>query len=267
MIKLKVPLTLKNKLSPKIFHRFKSIYLRILSLPFGHNLNKLAQIYKCDKWGQHFYTPHYQTHFRKFKYKKIKLLEIGVGGYHYPNVGGNSLRMWKRYFPFGKIFSVDIYDKSFVEENRIKIFRGGQTDEKVLENMVQQIGQPDIIIDDGSHVNEHVIKSFEYLFPKLKTGGIYVIEDTQTSYWPDYGGDSQNLANPSTIMHFFKKLTDGLNHEEYLKKDYSPSFYDKNIVSMHFYHNLIFIYKGLNNEGSNIDINDPESVKVDKIYV
>jgi hypothetical protein len=51
----------------------------------------------------------------------------------------------------------------------------------------------DIIIDDGSHVNEHVITTFEYLLPILNNEGLYVIEDTQTAYWPEYGGSSHHL--------------------------------------------------------------------------
>jgi demethylmacrocin O-methyltransferase len=257
----------KKKLNFRHYTILKRIYLGLLSIPFSNNLNMLARIYKCDKFGRHFYTKHYQFHFKKFRFKRIRLFEIGVGGYHYPNMGGNSLRMWKRYFPFGRIYSLDIYDKSFLEERRIRIYQGSQVDEDVLIRIFNQIGEPDIIIDDGSHINEHVITTFQYLFPKLKIGGIYVIEDVQTSYWPDYGGDSHNLNNPSTIMNYFKNLTDCTNYQEFLNADYKPSYYDENIVSIQFYHNLIFIYKGENNEGSNIDITNPESVLADKIYI
>jgi demethylmacrocin O-methyltransferase len=227
----------------------------------------LARIYKSDKWGRHCYTKHYHTHFRKFKFKRIKLFEIGVGGYHNQDIGGNSLRMWKRYFPFGRISSLDIYDKSFFEERRIKIFQGKQTDEIFLNNIIDQIGEPDIIIDDGSHINEHVIKTFEILFLRLKTGGIYVIEDTETSYWPDYGGDSENLNNPATIMNYFKTLTDCLNHQELVKLKYIPSYFDKTIYSIQFYHNLIFIFKEINNEESSVDFNNSLSIMADKIQI
>src|SRR5437879_3347984 len=86
------------------------------SIGKGINLNSLAKIYGTDKWGRHYYTTHYQEHFEKFKYKRINILEIGAGGYESPVKGGASLRMWKRYFPNGKIFSIDIYDKSFLQE-------------------------------------------------------------------------------------------------------------------------------------------------------
>jgi demethylmacrocin O-methyltransferase len=178
-------------------------------------------------------------------------LEIGVGGYESPLTGGNSLRMWKSYFPFANIFSLDIYDKSFLQEKRIKIFKGSQIDKDFLKKVCNEIGEIDLIIDDGSHINEHVITTFELLFPKLKNGGIYVVEDTQTSYWEEYGGDSKDFNKEGTIYHYFKRLIDGLNHQEFIIKDYKKSYYDAHIVSLHFYHNMIFIYKGMNDEASN----------------
>ena len=209
-------------------------------------------MFGTDKAIGHYYLPHYQKHFKSFKFKKIRLLEIGVGGYEQPDYGGHSLRLWKSYFWFGHIFAIDIHDKSGLQDNRISIFKGSQVDIAFLDEVFECTGPLDIIIDDGSHINDHVITTFKLLFPKLKHGGIYVIEDTQTSYWSDYGGDSDDLNNPKTIMSFFKGLTDGLNHKEFIKQDFEPNYFDKHIISMHFYHNLIFIYKGLNDEPSNL---------------
>jgi len=258
---------LLRNLNQKLYKRLKSFYLGFLAIPYGNNLNKLAQIYKTDKWGKHHYTEHYSFHFRKFRHKKVKLFEIGTGGYHFTNVGGNSLRMWKEYFPKAQIYSLDIYDKTHFEESRIRIFKGNQIDTRLLENIISQIGEPDIIIDDGSHINEHVIATFKFLFPKLKQNGIYVVEDTGTSYWPDYGGDSENLNKPTTIMNYFKGLTDCLNYQELVKNNYMPTYFDKNIKSIQFYHNLIFIFKNPNDESSSIDSNNPESILADKIYI
>jgi hypothetical protein len=237
---------LKRNLTDLQLKTVKKYVSFIRSFGHGNDLTKLAKIYKTDKWGDHSYTPYYMTHFSKFKYKRISLLEIGVGGDEDPKLGGASLRMWKRYFHFGNIYGIDIYDKSFHEENRIKIFKGSQIDKAFLIDVAEKIPEPDIIIDDGSHINKHVIETFKILFPVLKQGGIYVIEDIQTSYWPDYGGDSNNFENPDTIMNFFKKLTDCLNYKEFRNPGYQPTDFDKSIISIHFYHNLIFIYKGKN---------------------
>jgi len=222
-----------------------------LLVPFtSGNLTFLAKLCGTDKIDSHWYIKHYENHFRKYRRKKIKLLEIGVGGYDHPKRGGRSLRMWKKYFPFGKIYSTDIYDKSALQERRIKIYQGCQTDKELLEKITDETGQLDIIIDDGSHINNHVVETFKILFPKLKDGGVYVIEDLQTSYWENFGGDSKNLNNPKTSMNFLKSLTDCLNHQEILDENYDVSYFDKKIVSMHFYHNLVFIYKGNNDEMS-----------------
>jgi hypothetical protein len=236
----------------KIRYKLRSLK----ALFFMSNLDKLATIHKTDKNRYHFYTQHYQKHFKPFKYKKINLLEIGVGGYEHPFSGGESLRMWKTFFPFAKIFSLDIFDKSYLQEKRIKIFKGSQVDIDFLEDVCNQAGLFDLIIDDGSHINEHVIKSFEFLFPKLKKGGCYVIEDTQTSYWEEYGGSSTDFNKGGTIYCYFKSLIDSLNHEEFMISNYETSYYDLHIISIHFYHNMIFIYKGDNNEPSNYLVNN-----------
>jgi hypothetical protein len=214
------------------------------------DLRVLATVTGSDKWGGHWYAQHYQTHFAPLRHKALNILEIGVGGYDDPNKGGSSLRMWKTFFPRASVFAIDIVDKRALQEPRIKIYQGSQDDADFLKHVAAEIGRLDIIIDDGSHQNRHVLKTFEVLFPLLAEGGIYAVEDTQTSYWPSYGGTSEEFNSPQTIMGFFKGLVDCLNYEEFLKKDYRPSYYDMHIVSMHFYHNLIFIYKGQNKEGS-----------------
>jgi len=220
----------------------------LLANIYPWDLNTLALIYGSDKWGGHFYTAHYHEHFHKLKNKKLKILEIGVGGYEDPHYGGASLRMWKRYFPQSMIYSLDIHDKGPLQEKRIRIFQGSQADEAFLRKVCDEAGPFDIIIDDGSHVVEHVLTSFKTLFPLMKEDGIYAIEDIQTTYWPDFGGNSKNLNDPLTSMNFLKKLTDGLNHKEFELPDYSPSYFDQHIVSMHFYHNLVIIHKGQNDK-------------------
>jgi hypothetical protein len=210
----------------------------------------LAVKHGTDKWGAHFYVTHYQSHFERFRYQKINFLEIGVGGYDNPRAGGESLRMWKEYFPNANIYAIDIFDKSPHEEGRIKIFKGSQADEEFLKRVISEIGGVDIIVDDGSHLNEHIIKTFNILFPLLNDDGVYAVEDIQTAYWRSYGGDSFNLSNKKTAMAFFKKMADGLNYEEIDNPYYKPSYFDRNINGLSFYHNMVFVQKGRNEEGS-----------------
>ena len=68
---------LKNKLSEgqRLKIKYKLRNYKALFFPF--NLSKIARIHKTDKFGFHFYTPHYQNHFKKFKFKRNTILEIG----------------------------------------------------------------------------------------------------------------------------------------------------------------------------------------------
>lgn len=211
------------------------------------SLTSLAQKYRTDKWGDHNYTPHYQRHLRHLRDKPITLLEIGIGGYKRDGQGGASLRMWEEFFPRATIIGLDIEDKSFVDGGRITTYQGSQADPHVLQRILDEHGPLHVVIDDGSHRPEHIRKTFDYLFPRIPDDGIYVIEDTQTSYWPRWGG-SQLLTDPSTSMSMVKDLLDGLHWQEFVDSSYQPSYTDVHLLALHAYHNLVFLEKGNNVE-------------------
>lgn len=211
-------------------------------------LSKIAKKYITDKGlGGHGYTPIYDKYFKDLNISN--LLEIGIGGYERDSHGGGSLKMWKEYFSNAVIHGVDIHDKSFVNSDRIKTYVIDQTDSEGLNKLIDDIGSPDIIIDDASHINQKTVETFKILFKRLKEGGIYVIEDTHTSYWNDIYGGTVNL-NGYSVMNFFKTLSDYLNIEhipdEGKKKEVmelTENFGIDKIVSIHFYKQLIFIFK------------------------
>jgi hypothetical protein len=221
----------------------------LLSWWYRNDLNRLASLFGTDKWGSHWYTQHYQRYFAPLRKNRLNILEIGVGGYERSEAGGGSLRMWKAYFRKSRIVGIDLYDKVQLSEHRIDIRQCDQTDSEALLRLSREYGGFDIIIDDGSHLNEHVIKTFGVLFPMLRQNGIYVVEDTQTAYWPTWGG---GIGNPHNSMEFFKGLVDSLNHVEYPLTNYESDYFDRNIVEIAFFHNLIFLRKGNNDEKTNV---------------
>ncbi len=223
---------------------FKKIISKILFLtPALHSLNMLALKYQTDKYG-HDYLKYYEKYFSLIRKKKLNILEIGVGGYDNPTSGGSSLRMWQEYFPNSMIYSIDIYDKKFHEDQRIKIYKGSQNDPDFLKKIASEIAKIDIIIDDGSHINEHVITSFRTLFPFLNDNGMYIIEDLQTAYVPEFGGNCFNLNNSVTSISMLKNLIDGIYYQ-YIP-DRKNSSFDENISSVHFYPKIAFIFKHKN---------------------
>ena len=203
-----------------------------------------------DKAIAHAYTEAYERHLGHLRDRPITILEIGIGGYANVRRGGASLRMWKKYFPLAHVIGLDIQDKTQFAEERITILQGDQGDRAFLEDLATRYGPFDVVIDDGSHRCEHVIASFEALFPHVRDDGIYVVEDLQTSYWETYGGSS-GADRRKTSMTFLQALVDGLNYAELDLPSYTPSYTDRWVRSMTFYHNIAFIQKGQNDEGSN----------------
>jgi hypothetical protein len=244
----------RKRLGDSRYVKLRRLAYHFGTLAYRNDLVRLGRLFNSDKATFHSYAKHYEQHFRSIKNRSLNILEIGIGGYEDSMSGGESLRMWKSYFPNSRVYGLDIHDKQLHDEPRIKTFRGSQSDEAFLRSVAKQIGGIDIIIDDGSHINEHVIKSFSILFPLLNMGGIYAIEDLQTSYWDEsfgHWGGSQDLSAAHTSMNFLKSLTDGLNYQEFINPEYVPSYFDKSISSVHFYHNLAFVYKNHNLEPTN----------------
>ena len=219
----------------------------------SHSLGWLAKRFGSDKTGppgKHRYTQHYQKFFEPMRNERMVVLEIGIGGYTRTGTGGGSLRMWKHFFPNALVVGLDLEDKKFVEEDRIRVYQGDQSDGELLERIVREVGAPRIVVDDGSHFSHHIRATFEVLFPLLENGGYYAIEDTQTSYWPEWHG-SEDRSSPETTMGLVKGLVDGLNYEEFIEDGYEPTYSDVNVKEVHCYHNLVVVRKGRNTEGTN----------------
>jgi hypothetical protein len=153
-------------------------------------LSSLANKYASDKGtripndGLHHgprlhFTPVYHKYFESIREQPLNFLEIGIGS-------GPSLKMWYDYFPNAKIHAIDINDSTRYENHRVRTYIGNQEDRRSLATMMHQIGIVDAIIDDGGHMMGQQQVSLGYLFPKLKEGGIYFLEDLHTSFWP-YG--------------------------------------------------------------------------------
>lgn len=234
----------RNMLPWKLYWMLKRFREEFKAWWSAGDLTSLAKIYKTDKWGYHFYTSIYEQWLSPFRKLPVRLLEIGVGGYTRPHMGGNSLRMWKNFFQRGRITGIDLYEKSALQEKRIKIYQGDQTDKEFLKKVCASEGPFDIIIDDGSHMQSHIITSFETLFPHVRTGGIYVIEDTQTSYWPKFEGSTSGMLEVPSAMNYFIGRIHGVNRAEWLKEEQPPALPDQGIASIAFYHNLIVVVKG-----------------------
>jgi hypothetical protein len=114
----------------------------------------------------------------------------------------------------------------------------------LLDALASRWGPFDIIIDDGSHISEHIITSYRTLFPHLTAHGLYVIEDLYLSYQESAGGSAVELDNPRTALGMLKTLIDDM-HYRYIRGRTPQNYGDQNI-GIAFYPKLCFIQKGDN---------------------
>ena len=124
------------------------------------NLQEIGLKYGTDKSGHSYkgisYLDIYHKHFEKNRLDVRTFVEIGI-------LNGSSLKMWKEYFPNATIYGIDIDPrcKSF-EDDRVKIIIGDQNDDDFLNRIKVEIPSIDILLDDGSHITDHQIKTFSY---------------------------------------------------------------------------------------------------------
>lgn len=208
------------------------------------DLTRSAILYGTDKFGYHDYTPNYHKMFAHLRDAPIRVLEIGVGGYADDDRGGQSLEVWRDYFPNAQITGIDIQKKTMDLGPRVQILQGSQVDADFLKDLVAQRGPFDIIVDDGSHRNEHIVESYQLLFPTLAPGGIYVAEDVQTSFHPRFGG-SLEMTAPNAVGYFgdlMRRLA--TDRTDPLVAD---------VAAMERFHNMIALHK-LGGDGAAHDV-------------
>jgi hypothetical protein len=165
------------------------------------HLDQLAIKHRADKSSlYHNFAEKYARLLDPHRESFTSVLEIGVAL-------GQSLRMWTDYFPNATIHGADI-EPSFRScesySSRIKFHVVDQGNVGQLETL-GQFAPFDLIVDDGNHWWREQIVSFETLFPMMKRRGIYIVEDTCTSYWPEYNNHF------ISCVEYFKALVDEVN--------------------------------------------------------
>lgn len=151
---------------------------------------------KCPEVG-HSYSPEYYNLLNENKNTYKNILEIGIGNNELmkPFCGpdysvGASLKAWAEFFPNANIFGLDIRKDVLFNDKNIYCFFTDQSSESELEKTILEIKKHsesqnltfDLILDDGSHIYEHMVLTFKVLSKHLKTNGLYIIEDIQNQY-------------------------------------------------------------------------------------
>ena len=164
----------------------------------------------------HNYCVKYEKYLQFDRLKELKILEIGVAG-------GHSLRMWKEFYPNATVVGIDITpicsQYQIVDQN-VFVEIGSQYDSEFLNQVIQKYKEFDLIIDDGSHYQDHVIFSFEFLFDFVKNGGMYVVEDACCAYWNTFLNSEKN----NSCITYFQSLIDHVNFYGILQENFEPNW-------------------------------------------
>ena len=165
--------------------------LRMIS-PTLDSLDSIGLRHGTDKASAvHGFLSLYEGFLHPYRSEPLSVLEIGVHE-------GASVRTWEEYFPVGRIVGVDIRPEARRHASeRIHIEIADQSDPQDLVTIGARLGPFDLILDDGSHLWEHQILSFQLLFPFVKPSRWYVLEDINTSFGifvPDYQGQATTSA-------------------------------------------------------------------------
>lgn len=198
-------------------------------------LTELFNKYESDKgtiYGPcHNYGEFYETYFNILKSSDlINGLEIGI-------FKGSSLKVFEEYFEKIFMIGLDIDDKSYLQTPNVSTGILDQSDENSLKlfynHCIQNNHYFDFILDDGSHHMRDQQITLGYLFPLLKPGGIYIMEDLHTSLADDgfilYGRPLETKDYKKTTLGYLK---DNAQYSSYISKEQNKYVRDniKNII-------------------------------------
>lgn len=182
----------------------------------------------ASKWTH--YLDVYERHLDPWRGRQVRFLEIGVWQ-------GGSIELWRDYLgPQAVIFGIDIDPTCAGRVDPPNQFRAGsQADKGFLHGVVEAMGGVDIVLDDGSHIARHQRASFRALWPLLSDGGLYIIEDLHTAYWPGHyrGG----FRRPGTAIEMIKGLMDDLNRAYHWHGEVAD------VAAIHAYDSIVVIEK------------------------
>lgn len=197
--------------------------------------------HSSDKWQPYFEV--YERHLQRFVGKPVTLVEVGIQK-------GGSLEMWSSFLgPQSRIIGIDVDPECInlkYKQSNIEVVIGNQSDTNFWDSFMKE-NSIDILIDDGGHFMHEQIITFEKVFPKMNMGGVYICEDTHTSYDPAYGGAIEG-KNPWTFIEYAKGYIDIL-HETWVKEEVDMKYQirqltsNKSLSGVFFYDSMVVFEK------------------------
>lgn len=198
-----------------------------------NRLDEIAEKHGTDKGPSgHGYTTVYFDRLRYLVSRRFKMLEIGV-------LAGASVRMWEEFFPLAEIHGIDIDPACSAHSvGRVTVSIVDQGNKADMQAFSDRENGFELVVDDGGHRMHQQILGFEVLFPTLLPGGMYIVEDTHTSYVGPYGGGGR-----MTTVKYLQALTDKMNTGEESEGVFASPVAASDIESVEFLKGIVLVRK------------------------
>lgn len=123
-----------------------------------------------DAYESIFQYPETERRFAETSRNDVKLMmEVGVAD-------GSSLLAWREVFPNATIVGMDIHHSDKAHGERIEFHLGDQRSKSDCERAAG--GRLfDVIVEDATHRLEDTLLTFLYLWPHIRPGGLYIVEE------------------------------------------------------------------------------------------
>ena len=206
-------------------------------------MTELEEIFHRNTKSSHKWTAYfevYQRHIQRYRDSNIHLVEVGIQK-------GGSLEMWGNFLgPQAKITGIDVDENCAnleYDNPNINVLIGNQGDDAFWNDSIPKLGDINVFLDDGSHECDHMILTFEKIFPLISVGGIYIAEDCHTSYWNSHKG---GLYKPDSFIEYSKHFVDVLNYD--WKKEHNEELdrkanLAKDLSGLFFYDSIVVFEK------------------------
>lgn len=212
---------------------------------FGRNeLLYLANRFHTDKGiPHHNYVRVYNALFHDKREHIKTFCELGLLCHKYQNgIPGTksrvvykdtpSLRMWKAYFPRAKIIGFDLQEFKRPDGCRLVVIQGDQKRRCDLSKIIAEEKVLDVVLDDALHASEHQQVSFSFLFPHVKSGGYYVIEDLK------FQPEKYEKSTIPRTYELLKKLQNNGKWHSPKATQQEKEYVEKNVESVQFFDSL-----------------------------
>lgn len=174
-------------------------------------LTDIADRHGSDKGTRrHRYTEFYHMLLLPYRQRGISVLEVEMSD---PRVRDRlpSTEMWLEYFPKAAINRMDATDVSWFTHDRFTAYSYDPDDRETIRAALGQIDPaPMVVIDGGSHASQHQQNAFLEIFPKIQSGGLYMIENLRQQ--------PEDLEQPGVTRtnHLFRSWHE---HGEFIHSD------------------------------------------------